>query len=162
MGSIHTSLGLFYLVQERLPKQSSQRWRFALSISPVVLIFLVTQALLWTGRESFTKPLSFSGTITATIVGGIFPVLMLLASRRKGERVPGFVWRGLGHPVLLGALYFVFLASIIFHGLFIWQRPLERGIALLVAALLVGATILMVRRGRFQAKAGTRVARRRE
>jgi amino acid permease len=150
MGSIHTSLGLFYLVQERLPKQSNRGWQFALSISPVVLIFLVTQGLLWTGRESFTKPLSFSGTITATVVGGIFPVLMLLASRRKGERVPRFVWRGLGHPVLLGALCLIFLASIILHGLFIWQRPLERSIALLVAALLVGATILMVRRGHFR------------
>lgn len=150
MGSIHTSLGLRYLVQERLPASLSRGWQFALSVSPVVLIFLVTEALLLTGRESFTQPLSFSGTITATVVGGIFPVLMLVASRRKGDRVPGLVWRTLGHPVLVTILYLLFLSSLILHGLFVWQRPLERGVALLVALLIGGATISMVRRGRFQ------------
>jgi amino acid permease len=150
MGSIHTSLGLRYLVQERLPSSLGRGWQFALSVSPVVLIFLVTEALLLTGRESFTKPLSFSGTITATVVGGIFPVLMLVASRRKGDRVPGLVWRGLGHPVVVTFLYLLFLSSLLLHGLFIWQRPLERGAVLLVALLIVGATISMVQRGRFR------------
>jgi amino acid permease len=150
MGSLHTSLGLFYLVQERLPSSSNRGWRFALSISPVVLIFLITEALLWTRRESFTQPLSFSGTITATVVAGIFPVLMLVASRRKGDRVPGLVLRALGHPVLVSFLYLLFLGSLVVHGLFIWQRPLERIVVLLVALVVVGATIGMVRRGRFR------------
>jgi amino acid permease len=150
MGSIHTALGLFYLVQERLPRSRGKRWHVALSVSPVVLIFLVTEILLLSGRESFTAPLSFSGTITATVVAGIFPVLMLLASRRKGQRVPGLVWRNLGHPVLLGSLYLIFLTSLTVHGLVIWQQPLQRGAALLVALLIVGASVLMVRRGRFR------------
>jgi amino acid permease len=150
MGSIHTSLGLFYLVQERLPSHTRQTWRFALSISPVVLIFFTTEWLLWSGRESFTQPLSFSGTITATVVAGIFPVLMLLASRRKGDRVPGLVLRALGHPVVMGSLYLLFLGSLVVHGLFIWQRPFERGVVLLVALVIVGATVSMMRRGRFR------------
>ncbi len=150
MGVIHTSLGLRYLVQERLPASLNRWWKFALSLSPVVLIFFITEALLWSGRESFTKPLSFSGTITATVVAGIFPVLMLVASRRKGDRVPGLVLRVLGHPVLVGVLYLLFLGSFILHGVFIWQRPLERVVVLLVALIIVGATIHMMWRGRFR------------
>jgi hypothetical protein len=150
MGSIHTSLGLFYLVQERLPLHSSQGWRFALSVSPVVLIFFVTEWLVWSGRESFTRLIGFSGTITATVVAGIFPVLLLLASRRKGDRVPGLVFGFLGHPALVAILYLLFLGSLIVHGLVIWHQPFERGAVLLVALLVVGATINMVRRGRFR------------
>jgi hypothetical protein len=49
--------------------------------------------------------LSFLGIIVVSLVAGIFPLLLLIASRRKGDYVPRTVYRPLGHPVLLGGLY---------------------------------------------------------
>lgn len=156
LASIHMNLGLFYLMQERLParvRSLGERGRFWVTISPIVLIFLLTEWLLLTGRESFTGPLSFTGTITATLVGGIFPILLLVASRRKGEFVPSFVLPVLGHPLFVALLYILFLSSLMVHGLVIWQNPLERAVALIVTCLMIGATVVMVRRGRFKTRA---------
>ena len=50
-------------------------------------------------------------------------MLLLIASRRKGERVPETVYRFLGNQVLLGIVYVVFLLSMLLHGLVIWEVP---------------------------------------
>jgi hypothetical protein len=85
--------------------------------------------------------------LAVSIVAGIFPVLLLAASRRSGEFVPGLVYRFLGHPVLIASIYILFLANILLHGLVIWQAPVERVAAVLTGAVVVWATIVMVRRG---------------
>jgi hypothetical protein len=59
------------------------------------------------------------------------------------------VYRPLGHPVLLGGLYLLFLGSLLLHGLVIWQAPWLRAGALLVAAGIVVMTVRMVRNGTF-------------
>ena len=126
-----------------------ERGRFLLSVSPVVMIFLLVEWLLFTGRESFPGPLSFLGTIVVSLLGGAFPVLLLASSRRKGEFVPGMFYRWLGHPLLIMGIYFIFLASTILHGLIIWQAPVQRAVALFVGIAMVGLTINMARRGAF-------------
>jgi amino acid permease len=127
----------------------SERGRFFLAVSPVAMIFLLTEWLLLTGRESFPGPLSFLGTIVVSLLGGIFPVLLLVSSRRKGEFVPGKVYRLMGHPLLIMGVYFLFLASIFLHGLVIWQSPAQRAGALFVGISMVGLTIAMIRHGAF-------------
>jgi amino acid permease len=125
------------------------RERFWLAASPAVILFLLAEALLWTDKASFSGLLSFIGVIIASLLAGIFPVLLLIASRRKGDFVPGFVYRVLGQPWLLGGLYLLFIAAIFLHGLVIWQNPLLRVCALLVGLLMVVATLMMVRQGAF-------------
>lgn len=102
---------------------SSKYGSFVLGFSPVVVAFLVAEWLLLTGSGSFTGLLSFIGVIVVPLLGGVFPVLLLLASRRKGERVPTAVYRFLGNPVLLAVICVLFLASILLHGLVIWSDP---------------------------------------
>lgn len=126
-----------------------ERGRFFLSVSPVAFVFLLVEWLLFTDAESFAGPLSFLGVIVVSLLGGIFPVLLLVSSRRKGDFVPDVVYRLLGHPLLITSIYFVFLASIFLHGLVIWQGPVERAGALLVGVLMLGVTIVMARRGAF-------------
>ena len=153
LASVHMALGLFYLTQERLPKRThgiGKHSNFLVAVSPILLLFLLTEWLLLTGRESFTKPLSFTGAITATLVGGIFPILLLVASRRKGEYAPGWALQLLGQPFFVALLYLLFLGSLLLHGLVIWQNPLERIIAVGVSLLIVMATVVMVRRGSFK------------
>jgi amino acid permease len=126
-----------------------ERGRFFLSVSPVLIVFLLVEWLLFADAESFAGPLSFLGVIVVSLLGGIFPVLLLVSSRRKGEFVPSVVYRFLGHPLLLTSIYFVFIAGIFLHGLVIWQAPVERAGALFVGLLILGVTIAMVRRGAF-------------
>lgn len=126
-----------------------ERGRFYLSASPLVMIFLLVEWLFLTGRESFPGPISLLGTIVVSLIAGIFPVLLLVSSRRKGEFVPGVVYRSMGHPLLIMAIYFLFLASIFLHGLVIWQGPTERVGALFVGVSMLGMTIAMSRRGAF-------------
>jgi hypothetical protein len=114
-----------------------------LGASPVAVAFLLAEWLLLTGSGSFTGLLSLIGVLIVPLLSGIFPVLLLVASRRKGERVPEAVYRFLGNPLLLAVIYVLYLASIFLHGLVIWSDPLQRAIALLVGVMVVGMTLAM-------------------
>ncbi|MGH3146849.1 MAG: hypothetical protein ACRDTR_13720, partial [Rubrobacter sp.] len=122
---------------------SSKYGNFVLGISPIVAAFVLAEWLLLTGSGSFTGLLGFIGVIIVPILGGIFPVLMLIASRRKGERVPEAVYRFLSNPLFLVGVYALFLASIFLHGVVIWSDPLQRGLALLVGVMVLGMTLAM-------------------
>jgi hypothetical protein len=74
---------------------------------------------------------------------------LLVASRRKGELVPGVFYRFLGHPWLVSGITLLFLLNLLFHGLFIWQNPVQRVIGLAVGLLMVFVTIGIIRRGAF-------------
>ncbi len=123
--------------------------RFLLSISPLVLVFLLTEWLFLAGTQSFTSVLAFAGVLGNSLVGGIFPVLLLVSSRRKGELVPGVVFQMLNHPFLSIGIYSLFLGILFVHGLFIWENPVARISALSIAFLSLGATVVMKRYGAF-------------
>ena len=126
-----------------------ERGRFFLSASPVIMVFLLAEWLLITGKESFPGPLSLVGVIVVSLLAGIFPVLLLVSSRRKGEFVPGTLYRWLGHPVVIVGIYSLFLASVFLHGLVIWQNPVPRAAALLIGISMLAMTVAMMRRGAF-------------
>jgi len=126
--------------------------RFFLSISPLVLVFLLTEWLFLTGTQSFTSVLAFAGVLGNSLVGGIFPVLLLVSSRRKGELVPSVVFQILNHPFCSVGIYSLFLAILLFHGLFIWENPVARISALCIALLSLGATVVMKLYGAFTSR----------
>ncbi|HEV8689565.1 MAG TPA: hypothetical protein VGQ91_04650, partial [Ideonella sp.] len=180
-GSVHESLSLFFQVREWLPAERpiqpeeraangqevatrpwfsvlgswflDRRGRFWLGVAPVALIFLLVEWLLLTERVSFAGSIGFLGTIAAPLLGGIFPLLLLAASRRTGDYTPSLVFRLLGHPAVIVGLYALFLASIFLHGLLIWRDPFERMAALFVGLLTVAATVASLRRGVLRARA---------
>ena len=131
----------------------NERIRFFLALIPVAFTFLLTEWLLLTGSESFSELISFLGVIVISLLGGIFPVLLLIASRRKGEYVPGRVFRFLGHPVLVIGIYLLSLSGLFLHGLLIWQNPVQRAVAIITGLLIIGMTIAMFRRGVFAPRA---------
>jgi amino acid permease len=143
MACIHISLGLLFLVEERLPvlseKPVSKKLRFVAAISPVLGVFLISEWLAFSNSGSFAKLLSLVGVIALPLLGGIFPVLLLSATRRKGDFVPGLVLRFLGNPILMGALYVLFLGSIFVYGIFVWDGIVER-----IFSILLGLTILII------------------
>jgi amino acid permease len=126
-----------------------RRGRFMLGAAPVFGCFAVTEWMLLTGSGSFAGLLGFIGVIVVSLLAGVFPVLLLVASRRKGEHMPRTVHRLLGNPLLLGGIYLLFLGSVLVHGLVIWQEPWLRAGAVLVAVGIVAMTIRMARNGTF-------------
>jgi amino acid permease len=60
------------------------------------------------------------------VMAGVFPVLLLWASRRKGEHLPGFVLPFLAHPAVSGSIYLVAVGILFLHGLGIWQNAFQR------------------------------------
>jgi amino acid permease/DNA-binding transcriptional ArsR family regulator len=126
-----------------------RRGRFMLEAAPVFACFAATEWILLTGSGSFTGLIGFIGVIVGSLLAGIFPVLLVVASRRKGEHVPRPVHRLLGHPLLLAGLYLLFLGSVLVHGLVIWKQPWLRAGAVLVAAGIVAMTAQMARNGTF-------------
>jgi hypothetical protein len=115
-----------------------------------VLSFVLLEWLILTEQGSFSGLLSLVGTITVPLLGGVFPMLMLAASRRKGDYVPGTVLGVVGHPVSVAGISALFLAGVLAHGLVIWESPLERLAALGVTVLIVGMTIIVHARGAFR------------
>jgi amino acid permease len=154
MASIHVSLGLLFMTEERLPAgRLDRRVRFLASISPVVAVFAVTEWLSVTGNGSFAGLLGFVGAIALPLLGGIFPVLLLAATRHKGDIVPGLVLRLLGNPVVLIGTYLVFLGSIFVYGLFIYQSIVQRVVTLLVGTAILVVSVEMLRRGALRKRA---------
>jgi len=146
---IHISLGLLFLMEERLPAPSPgrHRGRFLLSVSPVVAAFLAAEWLTFTGQGSFAGLLGFVAVISLPVLGGVFPLLLLAATRRKGDFVPGLVLRPLGSPVVLVVTYLIFLGGIFAYGLFVFESIVEKAVILAVGVVVLAMTVVMLRRG---------------
>jgi hypothetical protein len=127
----------------------SEPVRFFLSASPMLLVFLIAEGLFLTGAASFAGVLGFGGVIANSLTAGIFPVLLLFSSRRKGDYVPEAIYRFLDHPFVMTSIYLVFLANLLLHGLFIYDNAWARGCALFFGLLVIGISIVMLRQGVF-------------
>ena len=152
LGLIQFSLALFSLARERIGQRLSwggSRGQFLLSLVPVILVLLVAEWMVLTGTGSFAGILGFLGVMVHSLMSGIFPMLLLAASRRKGELIPGVSYRALGHPLVIGGVYLLFLSNLFLHGLLIWEHPLLRVGGVLMGLLMLAVTVAMIRRGAF-------------
>jgi hypothetical protein len=127
--------------------------RYGLCALPTVVAFLLTEYLILSGAASFAGAFSLIGVLLASLLGGFFPVLLLVASRRKGDVVPGEAPRLAGQPLILALIYLLYLAGLLMHGLIIWQEPLQRVAALGVALLGIAMPIVLMRGGAFRRRA---------
>jgi len=161
MASLHMALGIFNQMQELLPAPSpvAATWRARLlnrggrswlATTPVIGLFMLVIWLLSTDRESFTEPLNFIGAIAVPLVAGIFPMLLLVASRRMGDYVPAVHWRWLGQRWVVGGIMLIFFAGLLVHGLFIWRDPLQQGAALVTSAAVLLLLVQMLWRSKHQ------------
>ena len=172
MASVHYALALANQVREWLPIDApsarrpyprivtaprrlvlTRSGRFCLASAPLAALFAASEWLLLTGRASFAAPLGFLGALTVPLLAGVFPVLLLAASRRRGEHTPGLVIGFLGHPALLGGIYLLCVGGIALHGLVIWDNLAHRAAALLTAAATVAMTVGVLRQGRLGPRA---------
>jgi hypothetical protein len=123
--------------------------RFLVSVLPLTAAFVLGEWFVISGAGSFSELLSVLGVVIVSLFAGLYPVLLLYSSRRKGEYIPEPVHRSLGRPVLLGAIYLFFLAVLIAHGTVIWSDPAERVGAFAAALMMVALPVILARGGAF-------------
>ena len=85
-------------------------------------------------------------------------MLLVSASRRRGELVPGTAPGFIGHPVTAVAIGVLFFAGVVLHGTVIWDRPLVQVAALAVAGGMLGVAVRRVAQRRVPAPRGDRAA----
>jgi amino acid permease len=127
-----------------------ERWHNVLIVAPILTVFLVTEWQFLTGTDSFTETLNVIGIIVISLLGVLFPALLLVASRRKGDEVPALVVAFFGRPALIFAVIALSVATLILHGTVIWQDPLQRVFALSTSGLVIFAMLRMWRQGIFR------------
>jgi amino acid permease len=160
MGAVVFSLGLHQQASELLPVGGLVGRLVA--FVPLVLVFATVQALVWTGRETFTGTLGLIGVLTAPLMVGVVPMLLLAAARRRGEYEPAALaplLRSRAAFVLVGLL---FIAAMVAHGLVIWTAPIPRVLALVTAVLATVATGWVVGSGFLRPTATLELRRDRE
>ena len=164
LATVIFSLGLFNQTIELAGDAASQsvtirrllasRWpRFALAAAPVAGTFLIALFLLASGQGSFAGPLAIVGTLAMPLLAGMLPMLLLLAARRRGEYVPGFAPRFLGHPVTIVAVASLYLAGVLAHAFVIWEEPISRALALATTAITLATAVAAARQGSFRPRA---------
>jgi hypothetical protein len=126
---------------------------------PAVLTFALVEWLIATGRASFAAPLGLVGTLTLPLLGGIFPMLLLAASRRRGEYVPKSVVRVLAGPATIAGVAVLFFAAILVQGFIVWQRPGEHVLAAVAVGMMLVVIWLAWRRGSFRSQSVIEVRR---
>jgi amino acid permease len=152
IGALYFALGLFNQAAEHLDRRISRPgWaRFAVAAAPTTAIFVLMEVLLWFGAESFTGPLNLIGALVVPLLGGVFPMLLLTAARRRGERIPGTTLGALGSRVIVVAVIALYLGGVAAHALFIWTNPLERLVAAAATVAMLGLIAASARRRSYQ------------
>ncbi len=160
MAAVQFSVGLHHQATEVLGRVD-RRGRL-LGLVPLAAVFVVVEVLLVTRRESFTGALGLVGTLTAPLLAGVFPLLLLSASRRRGGYVPAVTARGLGGPTARVLVAAVFVGAIAAHAVVIWQAPVPRLAAAGVTLAVVAMAAWVARTGAFRPAVVVEVRRDRE
>jgi amino acid permease len=152
IGSIHVSYGLYFQMRETLPAHTKPTIQFLAGVAPILALVVFLEWMFFTGRESFAGVLGFMGALLLPILGGIFPILMLVASRRKGDYLPRLVPGFLENPVVLSVVYLIYLCGVFVYGFFIWDELFQRILAVGVGVLLLIVTRLVWQQGAFKSR----------
>jgi hypothetical protein len=114
---------------------------------PAGIVFLYAAWQLTSGRASFSGLFWFAA-VALPLLAGIFPMLILAASRHKSDLLPSHPgW--LGAPPVVWGLCLVYLAGMIFYGTLVWKNPLEQAFILLAVLLGIGLAFGLWRQGAF-------------
>ena len=162
MGTVHFSLGLYNQVMERLPARDASgrfggsdlrsrlavddRLRLLAGTSPTLVVLVVVLVLTSLGVASFADTISIVGALAVPLLSGVYPMLLLLAARRRGEMVPGTSLGLAAHPIVVFGVALLFIVAVLLHAL-IWDAPVARAVALVVGLGMALVVVRIVRAG---------------
>lgn len=156
-GSFQFSLALFNQVSQWLPARmvATRRRRFWSGIIPIGILFFYFIFWFADGGASFSGLFWFAG-VALPLAAGIFPMLILAASRRKSDLLPSRMAGWLGKPLvvwgkvpIVWAVCLFYLAVMLLYGIMVWKNPLEQIVILAAVLWVVGLAVLLRRQGAF-------------
>jgi amino acid permease len=156
MGTVHLSLGLYNLVAERLVTR--RRTAMILGLALIGAIWLLAELLIITESASFAGSMGIVGALTGPLMGGVFPVLMMESSRRRGDYEPTLFWRWMGHPVVAVLVFLAFMATEVIY-VWLWPTAVQRLLAATVVVIVLVITVVMLRSGAMRPRAVVEVRR---
>ena len=158
MSSVHFGLGIANMARELAGRcrvgatetRAGRRAEALAASAPVATVFVYVQWTYLNGTPSFTAPLELIGALLTPVLAGLFPVLLLLAGRARGLPARGAVLPSIvSNRAILSAVALLSFAGLLAHGLVLWEDWPRRAAALLVAAVMLGLCVDLVRRGAF-------------
>ena len=159
LGSMRGSSLLFNMVRERLPERAPggagpqphrTAWvRTLLPLAPVAAVFITAAWFLWLDTRAFVAPLNAAGVLATPVVVGVFPALVMVAVKRKGDVLPKWGRERLSHPAILIPIYVASVTFVMLHGLVLWEGAVARAAAVITGVALIGGTLWMFRNGTF-------------
>jgi len=152
-GSFQFSLALFHQASQWLHGRlvATRRRRFWIGIIPSVMIFFYFIFWFACGNASFSGLFWFAA-VALPLAAGIFPMLILAASRRKSDLLAGRLDGWLGKPLVLWIVCLFYLAVMLLYGTLAWKNPLEQVLIGLAALLAVVLAVWQWRQGAFRAR----------
>jgi hypothetical protein len=156
MGTVHLSLGLYNLVAERLVTR--RRTAMILGLALIGAIWLLAELLIITESASFAGSMGIVGALTGPLMGGVFPILMMESSRRRGDYEPSLFWRWMGQPVVAVLVFLAFMATEVIY-VWLWPTPVQRLLAATVVVIVLVITVVMLRSGAMRPRAVVEVRR---
>ncbi|HVD22260.1 MAG TPA: hypothetical protein VNC23_04125, partial [Lapillicoccus sp.] len=111
-----------------------------------------------TETASFTGSLGVVGALTGPLMGGVFPVLMMESSRRRGDYEPSLFWRWMGNPVVAALTFLAFMATEVIY-IWLWPSAIQRLVAATVVVLVIVVSVVMLRSGALRPRAVVEVRR---
>lgn len=135
MAAVHVSFGLHFQARDIVARAGTSG-RVAAMI-PLVAVFAIAEALLVSKNGSFTESLGAVGTLAVPVVAGVMPVLLLIATRRRGDQVPAWTLPGLSGRFATAVTVTVFVSALVLHATLFWTAPPARIAAAAVAVLVV-------------------------
>ncbi len=163
MGSVHFSLGIYNMAREVMSGGRSARPRLralrlvgsrkmatVMALVPIFLIFAYVQWSFLTEQESFIKPLELLGVLVTPLLAGLMPVLILIASRRRGRAIgrAKLPWL-LANPIVMVFIALFSFAGIVSHALFIWEDPIKQAVAIFAAVVMLIFVVDVIRKNAF-------------
>jgi amino acid permease len=135
-------------IQRRLQAVPNLRW--LLAAVPVIVVFGAVPAMLAAGVGTFSGPLAALGTVATPILAGIFPMLMVLAARRRGEYPIAGAARIVGHPVTVTLVSAIFVAGILVQSWIVSGSLVDRVVGSIVTVVLGVVVVQALRSGAFR------------
>jgi amino acid permease len=161
LASILTSLALYNqtlevlldrpAIERRLRGRQVATWLAA--AAPIVALFLVTTVVFEAGLATFAGPIALLGTIGTPVVAGVFPALLVVAARRRGEYPSASSIPGIGRPLVAATIAGLFIAGALVQGWIVAGDPATELATTLVAIAIVFLVVQAIRGGAFRPRA---------
>jgi amino acid permease len=156
MGTVYTALGLYNLIAERLVGR--RRLAMSCGLGLIATIFVLAELLIVTGTASFAGALGIIGALIGPLMAGVFPILMMESSRRRGDYEPALSWRWTGQPVVATLAFLAFIATEAIY-VWLWPTAVQRLVAATFVVMVLVVTVLILRSGAMRPRAVVEVRR---